>query len=120
MSPWNHEVTNMKFKLKSLHRNGTVLAPEELADAPCHVGNLIIEDCPQEGVFRRPIRHARLLDMNILQAPRDVTPPLFDPQLVRMLDNQMVLHGYQIHVDMETEVINHYVQVWVLRPVTDE
>ena len=109
----------MKFKLKSLHRNGIVLTPEELADAPRQVGNLVVEDW-QDGAFGRPIRRARLLDMTISQAPRDIIPPLFDPQLVRMLDNQMVLHGYQIHVDMETGVINHYVQVWMLRPVTDE
>lgn len=110
----------MKFKLKSLHRDGTVLTPEELADAPRHVGSLIVEDCPQEGVFGRPIRHARLLDLNISQGPRDIIPPLFDPQMVSMLDDQMVLHGYQIQVDMETGVINHYVQVWVLRPIMDK
>jgi hypothetical protein len=109
----------MKFKLKSLHRNGAVLTPEELADAPRHVGNLVVEDWPQGGVFARHIRQARLLDMTIPTTPRDIIPPLFDPQLVRMLDNQMVLHGYQIHVDIETGAAKHYAQVWVLRPVTD-
>lgn len=108
----------MLFRLKSLHRNGRVLTTEELVEAPRPVGNLVVEDCPPERLFGRPLRNARMLDMSISQAPHDVTSPLFDPQLVRMLDNQMVLHGYQIHVDPETKVINHYAQVWVLCPVT--
>jgi hypothetical protein len=47
-------------------------------------------------------------------------PSLFDPQMVKMLDDRMILHGYPIHVDMETRAIGHYAQAWVLRPVTHE
>jgi hypothetical protein len=110
----------MKFKLKALHRYGIVLTPEELAYAPRHVGNLVVEDWQQDDGFTHHARQARLLDMDFSEVLRDVIPPLFDPQLVRMLDNQMVLHGYQIHVDMQTGAVRHYAQVWVLRPVTDE
>jgi hypothetical protein len=113
-------LTGMKFKLKALHRYGIVLTPEELAYSPRYVGNLVVEDWEQDGVFAGHARQARLLDMDVSQLPRDVIPPLFDPQLVRMLDSQIVLHGYQIHVDAQTGAARHYAQVWTLRPTTDE
>jgi hypothetical protein len=46
---------------------------------------------------------------------RDIIPPLFEPQIVTLTDNQMTLHGYQIHVDPETGAVLHYAQYWVLR-----
>jgi hypothetical protein len=49
------------------------------------------------------------------QAPRDLLTPLFDPQLVRMTNTQMTLHGYQIHAEAGNGV--HYAQGWVLRQV---
>jgi hypothetical protein len=113
-------LTCMKFKLKALHRYGIVLTPEELEYAPRYVGNLVVEDWEQDGVFARHARQARLLCMDASQEQRDVIPPLFDPQLVRMLDSQIVLHGYQIHVDAQTGASRHYAQVWALRPATDE
>jgi hypothetical protein len=43
------------------------------------------------------------------------------PAIVRSAsDNQMVLHGYQIHADMETGLVKHYAQMWALRPVMEE
>ena len=110
----------MKFKLKALHQNGIVLTSEELMDAPRHVGNLVVEDWPQDGKIGRFIRQARLLDMTIPSTPRDIILPLFEPQIVKMTDNQMTLHGYQIDIDVETGAIRHYAQSWVLRAVTDE
>lgn len=80
----------------------------------------MVEDWPQGGTHGRYIRQARLLDMTIPTMPRDLIPPLFEPQIVKMTDNQMTLHGYQIHVDAETGSIRHYAQSWVLRAVTDE
>jgi hypothetical protein len=51
---------------------------------------------------------------------RDIIPPLFEPQIVTLTDNQMTVRGYQIHVDAGTGAIRHYVRTWVLRAVTDE
>jgi len=113
-------LTSMKFQLKCLHRNGIVLTPEELADAPRYTGNLVIEDWPQGGMFGRFIRQARLLDVTPPKAPPDIIPPLFEPQLVKMTDSLMTLHGYQIYVDPETGAIQHYAQDWVLRIAADE
>jgi hypothetical protein len=42
-----------------------------------------------------------------------------DPQLVKMTDGQMTLHGYQIHADPETSAVLHYAQIWALRLATD-
>lgn len=105
----------MIFRLKCLHRNGKVLTPEEVADAPRYTGNLRVEDWQQGGSFGRHIRQARLLDMTILTTSRDILPPLFDPQLVKMTNGQMTLHGYQIHAETGTAV--HYAQCWALRQV---
>jgi hypothetical protein len=51
--------------------------------------------------------------MTIPTTLRDLLAPLFDPQLVRMTNTQMALHGYQIHAEGGTAV--HYAQCWVLR-----
>jgi hypothetical protein len=73
------------------------------------------------GLKHRVIRRrVSLLDMTIPGTPRDLIPPLLEPQIVKMTDNQMTLHGYQIHVDAETGAIRHYAQSWVLRAVMDE
>jgi hypothetical protein len=120
MAQHRTSLSDMKFELKALYRNGIVLLAEELAAAPRHVGTLIVEDFPPEGVFGRSVRNARLLDTNKSQTPRDITPPLFDAQLAKVLENQMVLHGYEIHQNMKTNVINHHVQVWILCLVPDE
>jgi hypothetical protein len=110
----------MKLKLEALYLNSTVLLPEALTDAPCCVGNLVIEDWPQGGMFGRFIRKARFLEMTSPTTLRDIIPPLFEPQIVTMRENQMTVHGYQIHVDAETGAIRHHVRSWVLGAVTDE
>jgi hypothetical protein len=58
--------------LEALHCNGAVLTLEQLADAPRHTGHLVDEDWHEVGTFGDHIRQARLLDMAIAQAPRDV------------------------------------------------
>jgi len=105
----------MLYRLICLHRNGVVLTPEALEQEPRYTGNLIIEDWHQAGTSGRAVRQARLLDMTIPKAPRDLLAPLFDPQLVRMTNAQMTLHGYQINAEDGTAV--HYAQCWVLRQV---
>ncbi len=109
----------MQFTLKALHRNGVVLTPDQLVDAPRHTGNLVIGDWNQGGTFGRNVRQTRLLDATVPQTPRDIIPPLFDPQLVKMTDGQMTLHGYQIHADAATGAVLHFAQVWVLRLAMD-
>jgi hypothetical protein len=103
-------------KLICLNRNGVTLTAEEIAESPRHTGNLVIEDWHQGGRFGRFMRQARLLDMTIPTTPRDIIPPLFDPQLVKMTDSQMTLQGYQIHVDPETGAARQFLQCWVARP----
>lgn len=110
----------MKFVLKFLYCNGVALPMEELVNAPPYVGNLIIKERWQGDGSARYIREARLPDLTVSQAPHDLVPPLFDPQLVKMQDDRMVLNGFQIHADMEAGSIMHFVQVWMLSPVGAE
>jgi hypothetical protein len=108
----------MFYKLICLNRNGVALSAQEVAESPKYSGNLVIEDWHQGGRFGRFIRQARLLDMAIPTTPRDIIPPLFDPQLVRMTDNQMTLQGYQIHADSKTGAALQFLQCWVVRSMT--
>jgi len=105
----------MLYKLICLYRNGVALTPDDLEQEPRYTGNLVVEDCYQVGTVGRAARQARLLDMSVPQAPRDLLAPLFDPQLVRMTNTQMTLHGYQIRAEDGATV--HYAQSWVLRQV---
>ena len=74
----NISLGSMKFALKFLYRNGAALTMEELVNAPPYIGNLVIEHWSQGDMFGRHIRQARLLEMAISQAPRDIIPSLFD------------------------------------------
>lgn len=78
-------------------------------DTPCRRDSSLI-DAPAARLAMgwHAIRQARLLDMSVPQAPRDLLAPLFDPQLVRMTNTQMTLHGYQIRAEDGTAV--HYAQ----------
>jgi hypothetical protein len=110
----------MKFKLKLLYRYGVALTLEELADASLYIGNLAVDDWPQDSTVGECIHQARLLDMTTLNTPRDLIPPLYDPQIVKIKNNHMMLLGYQIHVGTETGAIRHYAQSWLLRAITEE
>jgi hypothetical protein len=80
-------LSGMKCKLKALHHSGTVLTSEELAGAQRYVGNLVVEDWPQGGTYARYIRQAWLLGMTLPSTPRDLIPPRFEPQIVKMTEN---------------------------------
>lgn len=112
--------THMTFKLKTLYCNGILLTPEELANAPRFVGTLIVHDCQQGGACARHLRKARLVEMTSQRILRDVAPPLFEPRLVQALHDQIVLYGYQLHVDMHAGRLDQHVQIWTLDPITDE
>ncbi|MGV3653116.1 MAG: hypothetical protein ACO1N5_02750, partial [Noviherbaspirillum sp.] len=65
----------------------------------------------------RHIRVAKLLDPSAHGTIRtEVVAPLFDPALIKMTDQQMHLHGYQI----DGESGRHYAQVWVLQAADPE
>lgn len=105
----------MLYRLICLHRNGVPLTPEDLEQKSRYTGNLIIEDWHQGGILGRAVRQARLLDVTIPTAPRDLLALLFAPQLGRMTNTQMTPHGYQIHAEEGAAV--HYAQYWVLGQV---
>jgi hypothetical protein len=58
--------------------------------------------------------------MTIPSASRNLVPALFEPQVVKMKDHQMTLHGYQIHIHAETGATRHHLQSSVLRSGTHE
>lgn len=105
----------MRYIMMCLYENGVELTREQLAAAPRWSGDLHIEDwCSAENVFKHNIRKARLLDP---QSPhgRELLPPLFDPVVVKMTAEHMLLRGYQVRRIDEQAV--HAAQCWLLKHV---
>ncbi|HWK72221.1 MAG TPA: hypothetical protein VNS29_15410 [Burkholderiaceae bacterium] len=102
--------------MKKLYRNGVALSVEELAVAPSFIGSLVIKSWSRSQ-DATPTKKAQLLDMSRPTLHPSVTQPLFEPVLVRMTHQQMMLQGYEIHTDGET--ITHFAQCWVLQSPRD-
>lgn len=103
----------MRFTLKLLYRNGIALTADELAAAPSYSGNLVIRYWSMEQ-GSMPTKRARLLDMSHPKNHTDIVRPLFEPDLIKMTDKQMILRGYEIQSDADL-VVAHYLQYWALR-----
>jgi hypothetical protein len=113
----------MKLRVKCFYREGVRLTVEELAETPCYIGKLIIEDWGKGGASEDVIRLARLVNPDVLDSgpsQRDVIPPLFEPTSVRMANNLRMLDGYQIHVDSKTGAVHRYSQCWMLYTINEK
>lgn len=107
----------MQYTLICLLRDGAPLSTDELSSQPRYTGNLLIDIWEQGGAFRRPVRQARLTDP-AHGSPRDLLPPLFEPQLVKMTDTRMTLEGIEIKVVEGNP--RYYRQSWLLRGAASE
>lgn len=107
----------MHFKLICLYENGVQLDKDALAEAPTHVGNLVIEDWIEGNAFKRPVRYARLLT-ETHNIPADIIPPLFDPVVIKITANQLTMIGHQIGTRDGAAV--HYLQSWAVRMTSRE
>lgn len=97
----------MKFQLKALHHNGIALTSPKLASPPHYIGGLIAKDWPQDVTFGCFV----CLEMSTPGTLPDIIALLFEPQIVNMIDNQMTLHGYQIHIYAEAGAMRHYTHI---------
>lgn len=95
-----------------LYRDGVLIDKDKLAEEPAHTGNLVVEDWIEGGVFKRPVRQARLLTETHM-IPADIIPPLFEPDIIKMTTSQLTLQGHQIST--RDGVTTHYIQAWVVR-----
>ena len=100
-----------------LRRQGVPITRKEMAEATPITGRLMIEDAWRE---RRPgsrrfFREATLHPINALVKGGCLHPPLFDPVVVHVDRDGMVLHGHEVDVQEGRAV--QYVQVWLVRPI---
>lgn len=103
----------MRYKMKCLYRDGIELTREQLAIEPSHDGDLVIEDWGSgDNVFKHNIRKARFLDPKSAHG-RELLPPLFDPIVVKMTSDHMLVRGYQIRYIEGCGV--HTAQCWLLK-----
>ena|SRR5690606_6926817 len=105
----------MLFRLVRVRHRGRRLSRAEIEAATPLVGDLVIRDIPASGnSWKRALRCADLVDESSPQARRTLLPPLFDPVLVRVTANAMLLTGIELEVVDGT--IHEYAQGWLLRP----
>lgn len=103
----------MRYKMKCLYRDGVELTREQLAAEPSYEGDLLIEDWgSSENVFKHDIRKARFLDPQSAHG-REMLSPLFDPVVVKMTSEHMLIRGYQIR-RIEQEAVQT-AQCWLLK-----
>ena len=84
-----------------MYCNGIRLSCTQLAEANAHTGLVIIEEGP-DGPFKQVGRRARLLDVRDSESQRDTLPPLFDAEMLGLDRGHMMIHGYQIPIDLAT------------------
>jgi hypothetical protein len=104
----------MKVAIIRTMQDGVALSRAELLEAPRLTGHLYLDDSPEQNVFARPVRWARLISTVQGTGDIDVAAPLFEPQLIKVRNNRMTLVGHEIHAD--TGVAHHVIQVWLVQP----
>lgn len=100
----------MRATVKRLRIVGVRLSKLELDSAQSMLGELILEDWPENNCFKRPVRVARLHPTTLNFHPQ-LLPPLFDAQVLRIDKSRLVLSGIEIHV--EDGVTREVAQTWI-------
>lgn len=95
------------------HSNGVRLSREQLrVDSPA-VGNLMVREYDAHPA--RKGKYARLAYRGPL-VRADLLKPIFDIQLVKMVDQGFLLQGYEI--ESKDGVTREYVQGWWCKPAS--
>ncbi len=100
----------MKAFVTRLRSAGVRLSKAELDASEAVEGDLVLEDWPQGGGFKRPVRVARLHPPVPGFYPQ-LLPPLFDAQVLRIETSRLFLSGIEIHA--EGDVTREVAQTWV-------
>jgi hypothetical protein len=105
----------MRCSVVQTRRLGRRLTAQEIRDAQPVIGELLVMDWLTGNASRRALRVARLLHGE-LDRHSDLLHPLFDPALVRMTAECMVLAGIEVNSDATHAPVDH-AQGWLIRPV---
>jgi len=97
-----------------MRRSGGRLAGSSISTAPGIKDELLISDWIEGNGFGRAVRMARLCSIEG-GTKADPLPPRFDPGLVRITADALILVGTEICVDETGNSVN-YVRSWLARP----
>lgn len=100
----------MKAFITRLRSVGVRLTKAELDAVEPIEGDLVLEDWPEGGGFKRPVRVARLHPTVPGFCPQ-LLPPLFDAQVLRIERSRLFLSGIEIHI--EGNVTREVAQTWI-------
>lgn len=101
-----------------MRRLGVRLSQSEIASARPVVGDFVLHDWREGNSWKRALRVAALKDLSTPTTPsRDLLPPLFDPALVRVRGDLLVVSGIEINAPEGERPIVEYAQTWLVRPL---
>ena len=101
-----------------MRSRGRRLSKGDLSSAPRVTGDLLIDDWPDGSSFGRAVRVARLKSIEG-GTKADPLQPLFEPAVVRVTRDALVIVGIEIEGDMHGNVAD-YVQGWLVRPILSD
>lgn len=104
----------MKYTVKCIYVDGVRLTETQIANTVSYTGRLIVEEPSLNDSLASYARRARLLDINRLPTYQDKIPPLFKAELSPLRSGQMIVNGFQIHIDEKTGEIHQHIQSWLL------
>lgn len=105
----------MRFSVVLMRRNGRRLSSVDMKTAPGIVGDLLVGDWTSGSSFGRAVRVARLRSLEG-GTRADPLLPLFDPTLVRVSSDALVIVGIEIGTDAAGASVD-YAQGWFARPI---
>ena len=98
-----------------MRRNGRRLSSADMQSATGVAGDLLLGDWPNGSSFGRAVRVARLRSIEG-GTKADPLLPLFDPTLVRVSSEALVIVGIEIGTDAAGVPVD-YAQGWLARPL---
>jgi hypothetical protein len=105
----------MRYAVVQTRRLGRRLTAQAIREAQPIVGELLVSDWREGSSSNRALRVAKLKTTDPLRE-NDLIHPLFDPVLVRVTADFMVLVGIEVNCDADHEPVDH-AQGWLIRPV---
>jgi hypothetical protein len=100
-----------------MRENGKRLPVATIASSPGELGDLQLTDWTSGSSFGRSVRVARLCAVGG-GTKADPLKPLFDPTLVRVTGDTLVMVGIEIGADDAGTQID-FAQSWLVRPLPD-
>jgi hypothetical protein len=107
----------MRCRVVLMRENGRRLPAASITSLPGELGDLLLTDWTSGSSFGRSVRVARLCAVGG-GTKADPLKPLFDPTLVLVTSDSLVIVGIEVGADSSGTQID-YAQSWLVRPLAD-